>query len=99
MKLSPQNALMRDDVALSILRRLIDFGQASLSKAAAEAVLHLQLAHVDQERMSELDGKSSQGKLTAEEADEYDGYLAVADLLSLWKSKARFVITHRSSAA
>jgi uncharacterized secreted protein with C-terminal beta-propeller domain len=104
MKLSldngPQyNALMRDDIALSILRRLIDSGQGGLSKAAAEAVLHLQLAQVDQDRMSELAGKSNQGRLTAEEGDEYDGYLAVADLLSLWKSKARFAITHRSSAA
>jgi hypothetical protein len=49
--------------------------------------------------MSELAAKSNQGRLTAEEGDEYDGYLAVADLLSLWKSKARFAITHRSSAA
>ena len=100
MKLSPQtNALIRDDIALSILRRLIDAGQGNMSKAAAEALLHLQLAQVDRDRMSELAAKSDQERLTAEEADEYDGYIAVAELLSLWKSKARFALTHRSSAA
>lgn len=91
--------VMRDDAALSILRRLIDCGQEGISPGAAEAVLHLGLTDSDNARMKELAEKSNLGTLTCQEGDEYDGYIAVADLLSLWKSKARLALSHRPSAA
>ena len=90
---------MRDDIALSVLRRLIDAGQGDLPRAAAEAVLHLELAPADQTRMDELAAKCNQGTLAPEEGVEYDGYIAVADLLSLWKSKARLALKRHPSAA
>ena len=90
---------MRSDLALSILRRLVETGQEKLSPAAAEAVLHFQFSDADHAKMSELASKSNQGTLTAEEAEEYDGYIAVADLLSLWKSKARLALKQHTSAA
>ena len=34
-----------------------------------------------------------------QECTEYDEYIGVADLLSLWKSKARLALQHQSSAA
>lgn len=49
--------------------------------------------------MSELAAKSNSGILTPPEADEYDAYIAAADWLSLWKSKARLALKHHSSAA
>jgi hypothetical protein len=91
---------MSGELALSILRRLIDSQPGdALSPAAAEAVLHLQLADADQARMRELAAKSNDGTLTPAEGDEYDAYIAAADWLSLWKSKARLAIKHHATAA
>jgi len=45
--------------------------------------------------MRELAIKSNHRTLTPQEADEYDGYIAAADLLSLWHSKARLALTAR----
>lgn len=90
---------MSGELALSILRRLIEPQPGhTLSQAAAEAVLHLQLAEADQTRMSELAAKSNEGTLTPAEADEYDAYIAAADWLSLWKSHARLLLKHHRPA-
>ena len=64
----------------------------------AEAVLRLGLLDEDPARMQALASKSNQGTLTADEAEECDGYIAAADLLSLWKSKARLALKHHPSA-
>lgn len=90
---------MRGETALSILQRLIDPGRGNLSSAAAEAILQMCFADADQARMAALAAKSTQGTLTQAEADEYDGYIAAADLLSLWKSKARLSLQQHPSAA
>jgi hypothetical protein len=93
------NSAMVGETAISILRRLIDSDQGELPPAAAEAVLRFRLAGADQIRMAELASKSSQGTLTPEEGSEYDGFIAAADLLSLWKSKARLSLKRHTSAA
>ncbi len=90
---------MLGDTIVSILRRLIDPGHGSLSPAIAEAILAIHFADADQARMSELAAGSNDGTLTPLEAAEYDGYIAAADLLSLWKSKARLSLTQGASAA
>jgi hypothetical protein len=90
---------MAGETTLSILRRLIDAGQGHLSAGAAEAVLQIRFADSDQTRMAELASKSNRGELSAEEAEEYDGYIGAADLLSLWKSKARLSLKQHPSAA
>lgn len=90
---------MLGETPLSILRRLIDPGQGDLSPAAAEAVLHFAFTDADQARMSELASKSNLGTLGESESAEYDAYIAAADLLSLWKSKARLSLKHHPSAA
>lgn len=90
---------MHGDIALSILRRLIEAAQGDLSPGVAEAVLRLRFAEADHARMVELASKSNQGTLTPDEGEEYDGYIAAADLLSLWKSKARLALKHHPSAA
>jgi hypothetical protein len=93
------DARMSGDTALSVLRRLIDPAQGDLSPGAAEAVLQLGFDPADQTRIEALASKSNLGTLTSEEAEEYDGYIAAADLLSLWKSKARLSQKHHSTAA
>jgi hypothetical protein len=90
---------MSGDTLISILRRLIDAGQGTLSPAAAEAVLQMRFTDTDQARVSELAAKSNMGTLNPEEAAEYDGYIGAADLLSLWKSKARYALKQHPSAA
>ncbi|HEX5243946.1 MAG TPA: hypothetical protein VFW23_11845 [Tepidisphaeraceae bacterium] len=56
---------MSGEVALSILRRLVESQRSELSPAAAEAILQLHLADTDQDRMSELASKSNVGVLTS----------------------------------
>jgi hypothetical protein len=90
---------MSGDTTISIFRRLIDSTDRDLSTAAAEAVLHIQFTDADQTRLGELASKSTGGTLTPQEAEEYDGYIAAADLLSLWKSKARLSLKQHPSAA
>jgi len=90
---------MSGDTAISILRRLIDATGGELSSAAAEAVLQFRMADSDKVRIGELAAKSTEGTLAPAEAEEYDGYIAAADLLSLWKSKARLSLKRQPSAA
>ena len=90
---------MSGDTTLSILRRLIDAGQGNLPTAVAEAILAISFSDADQLRLGELAEKSNGGILNSVEAAEYDGYIAAADLLSLWKSKARESLKQRISAA
>ena len=90
---------MIGDAAVSILRRMIDASGGNLSTAAAEAILQIKLADKDQARIGKLATKNTAGALTPTEAAEYDGYIAAADLLSLWKSKARLSLEGQSSAA
>jgi len=90
---------MHGETVISILRRLIDSGQGDLPPAAAEAVLQFHFADSDQARMSELASKCGNGNLSPTESEEYDGYIAAADLLSLWKSKARLSLKQRTTAA
>jgi hypothetical protein len=90
---------MLGDTTISILRRLIDSQGDTLSVAIAEAVLQIRFSDQDQNRLAELASKSTLGQLSPEEAQEYDGYIAAADLLSLWKSKARLSLKHQTSAA
>jgi hypothetical protein len=89
---------MFGETALSILRRLIDSGQGNLAHGAAQAVLQISFTDTDQARMNELASKSERGALTPQEAEEYDGYIAAADLLSLLKSKARLSSSRANSA-
>lgn len=90
---------MHGETTLAILRRVLDLNSGDLPAALAEAVLQIHFAESDQTRLGELASKSSRGTLTVEEAEEYDGYIAAADLLSLWKSKARLALKPHSSAA
>jgi hypothetical protein len=90
---------MAGDTAISILQRLIDLQGDDLSPAVAKAVLRIRFNDQDQERLAELAFKSTTGQLQPQELEEYDSYIAAADLLSLWKSKARLSLKHQTTAA
>lgn len=72
----------------TIFGRLWD-DRAALTPAIARRVLTLKFADADMDRMRELNDKNRSGKLTADEAAEFDDFLRVADLLSILQSKAR----------
>lgn len=90
---------MVGDTIVSILRRLIDAGQGSLSPEAARSILQIQFSEADQARVRDLASRSNDGKLTPEEAAEYDSFLAADDVLSQWQSKARLSLKSHPSAA
>jgi hypothetical protein len=89
---------MHGESGIAIFRRLIESAPSGLSPGAVEAILGLRFPQSDQVRVEELATKSNQGVLTSVEAEEYDGYIAAADLLSLWKSKARLSLKQQSTA-
>jgi len=49
-----------------------------------------------QDRVQILGAKSNSGELTVEERAEYEGYVAVGNLLGLLKSKARLLLSREA---
>ncbi len=74
---------------ITILSRIIDPNDASLSPEAAKSILALDFPERDHQRMSSLVEKNATGELTAEEQAELESYNNVGHLLALWQSKAR----------
>jgi hypothetical protein len=74
---------------LSILRRVIDPENGNLNKAAAEAIMRLDLDPRDRVRMQELLDKNRDGALTPNEDEELENYCRVGRFLDLMRSKAR----------
>jgi len=74
---------------LSILGRIIDPEDPSLSPEAARSILLLDFRGSDHERMSALLTKNREGKLSDNERAELESYNNVSHLIALWQSKAR----------
>ena len=84
----------------TIARRRIETSEAAifsrgederkgLSPTVARHVLKLRFSSDDQTRMHELAAKNRAGELTPNEAEEFDHFVKVGDLLALLQSKAR----------
>jgi hypothetical protein len=74
---------------VAIFSRVLEPDQATLSAAAARALLALGFPPADQDRMRQLSAKAQQGTLTPAEQAEINNYERVGHILSLMKSKAR----------
>lgn len=74
---------------VAIFSRILEPNQATLSAAAARALLALGFSQTDKDRMRQLSAKAQQGTLTPGEQTEIDNYERVGHILSLMKSKAR----------
>lgn len=72
-----------------ILSRIIAPGTAGLPVHTAEVLLALDFPREDRERMNQLEERTREGTLTAEEHLEIDAYERVGHFLSLLQSKAR----------
>jgi len=74
---------------VAIFSRILEPNQATLSAAAARALLALGFSQADKDRMRQLSTKAQQGTLTPGEQTEINNYERVGHILSLMKSKAR----------
>jgi hypothetical protein len=73
----------------AILARVIQPVRDDLPLAAARVLLKLEFGSDDRQRMHELAVKNQDGKLSATEKKELDGYLRVGRLIDLLSAKAR----------
>lgn len=80
----------------AIFGRLVEAEQEELSPELARHILSLQLSRKDERRIDELLPRAADGTLTVEEREELENLNHVADLLSLWQSKARRVLGNLS---
>jgi len=71
-----------------IFRRVIEPETGSFSPELAQIVLDLDFRGEDHTRYEALSAKAQEGALSAEEADELDGYLHVDSLLAILRLKA-----------
>jgi hypothetical protein len=74
---------------VAIFSRILEPDHATLSAAAARALLTLSFSPTDRERMRQLSAKAQEGSLTPAEQAELNNYERVGHILALMKSKAR----------
>jgi len=75
----------------AIFSRVVE-QSGQLSPEIAAHILSLGISERDQQRVQDLLEKNAQGTLTADQREELENLNHVADLLSLWHSRARRVL-------
>jgi hypothetical protein len=75
-----------------IWARLIQTPKEPISPDAARYLLSIDFGQADRARMQELMDKSNEGQLTSDEEAELDGYVNIANLLSVMHSRARVAL-------
>lgn len=68
----------------------------NVSPELAEHILSLTISEADQQHVTVLLEKSQSGELSEQEREELNNLNHIADLLSLWHSKARRVVKANS---
>lgn len=79
----------RRELELPVLERLVRPSVPDLSIAAARALIELEFAPEDRQRMHDLSLKNNAGTLDEEESLELDRYLRLGSFLDLIHAKAR----------
>ena len=69
--------------------RVLDPLAACLNIEAVESILNLRIVPEIQARVLHLAERANEGELTSEEHDEYLSYVEAADMLAIFKLKAR----------
>ena len=69
--------------------RVLEPLAASLNREAARSILDIRIDPEIQARVEVLAERANEGELTLEERDEYLSYVEAADLLAIFKLKAR----------
>jgi hypothetical protein len=78
-------------------RVLAAVGQC-LDRQSAEALLRLRADVEMQGRIEELADKSTEGRLTSEERDEYEALIRVGNFVALLQAKARRLLAEGHAA-
>ena len=76
----------------AIWARLIQAPREPISADAARYLLSIEFSETDHARMQEVMDKSNEGVLTSEEGAELDGYVNIANVLSVMHSRARVAL-------
>jgi len=74
------------------LDRLLEPLAASLTPDVAAKVAELRADEVMQSRIDDLAERSNEGSLTAEEREEYAGYLHAINVIAVLQAKARSLL-------
>lgn len=82
-------------VAIHLDRLLEPFADCFSPEVAAK-VADLRADEVTQDRIDYLAERSNEGLLTAEERDEYAGYLHAIDIVAVLQAKARSLLRRAS---
>jgi hypothetical protein len=75
--------------AANFMNRVLDPLAHSLNREAATSILALRIDPEIQARAQVLAERANEGELTPEERDEYLSYVEAADLLAIFKLKAK----------
>ncbi len=75
--------------AAHFMDRVLDPLAAALNREAARSILDIRIDPEIQARVDVLAERANEGELTPEERDEYLSYVEAADLLAIFKLKAK----------
>lgn len=87
---------MSQSLDTPVLERMLEPITRSLNVDAAKKLVRLKADAKVQARVAKLARKCNEGELTAEEAAEYDRYIAFADFIAILQAKARLLLTKKS---
>src|SRR5258708_37357091 len=79
-----------------IWARLIQAPKTPISPEAGPYFLSIDFSQADHDRMQDLMDKSNEGSLTSGERAELDGYVNIANVLSVMHSQARVALRKSS---
>lgn len=82
-------SIATDTSEAAIINRLLKLDEKELNPEVARFVLSIQFSDADHAQMDDLAAKARAGTLTESERQALERYIHVADVLSLWHSKAR----------
>ena len=82
-----------ENTEAAILNRLLNLDDEELTPEVARFVLGIRFRDSDHARMDELAAKARAGTLAQAEQRELESYIHVGDVLALWHSKARRVLS------
>jgi hypothetical protein len=80
---------------VSALDRLLDPLANTLTPDGAHAIAQFRADPQTQARIDELAVKSSEGRLTPEERDEYESFVDAIDVLAVFQAKARQALARK----
>ena len=80
---------MAETVTTTVMDRVLDPLNRSLTAEAARVLAALRLDDAAQARMEELAARNTAGQLTPAERAEYEAWVSACDLVAILQAKAR----------